>query len=153
MSAKPLIIAAALLLCQLSASPAHAIFAQQSPKLIGTGAVGGAHQGSSVSVSADGNTAIVGGPNDNGGAGAAWVYTRSAGVWSQQGAKLVGTGAVGAAGQGTSVAVSGDGNTAIVGGWLDNSSVGGAWVFAIPLPSIVYIADVPNDQGGKVHVL
>ncbi len=27
--------------------------------------------------------------------GAAWVYTRSGGVWSQQGPKLVGTGAVG----------------------------------------------------------
>ena len=45
----------------------------------------------------DGNTAIVGGYSDNGDAGAAWVWTRSGGVWTQQGSKLVGTGAVGAA--------------------------------------------------------
>jgi hypothetical protein len=34
-------------------------------------------QGSSVALSADGNTAIVGGFYDNTGAGAAWVFTRS----------------------------------------------------------------------------
>jgi hypothetical protein len=49
---------------------------------------------------------------------------------TQRGSKLVGTGAVGAASQGTSVAISTDGNTAIVGGWGDNSNAGAAWVFA-----------------------
>ena len=49
-------------------------------------------QGSSVALSADSNTAIVGGTGDHCGVGAAWVYTRSGGVWTQQGAKLVGTG-------------------------------------------------------------
>jgi hypothetical protein len=45
--------------------------------------------------------------------GAAWVYTRSGGVWTQQGNKLVGSGAVGFdAQQGISVALSADGNTA-----------------------------------------
>src|SRR3954452_15835329 len=44
--------------------------------------------------------------------------------FTQQGAKLVGTGATGAAAQGTSVAVSADGNTAIVGGPSDNTIVG-----------------------------
>ena len=48
---------------------------------------------------------------------------------TQQGAKLVGTGAVGAAEQGRSVALSADGNTAVVGGYNDNSQVGAAWVF------------------------
>ena len=38
--------------------------------------------------------------SDNSNAGAAWVFTRSGGVWTQQGKKLVGTGAVGAAHQG-----------------------------------------------------
>ena len=33
--------------------------------------------------------------DDNANTGAAWVYTRSGGVWTQQGGKLVGTGAVG----------------------------------------------------------
>jgi hypothetical protein len=71
----------------------------------------------SVALSADGNTAIVGGYFDNNATGAAWVYTRSGGVWAQQGNKLVGTGAVGNAGQAYSVALSGDGNTAIMGGY------------------------------------
>jgi hypothetical protein len=61
------------------------------------------------------------------------VYTRSGGVWSPQGAKLVGTGAVGAAAQGSSVSLSGDGNTAIVGGPSDNSFAGAAWVYAKPV--------------------
>ncbi len=108
------------------------VWTQQFTKLVGSGAVGGANQGLSVSISADGNTAIVGGPGDNRGAGASWVWTRSEGVWTQQGEKLVGSGAVNGqlgAAQGWSVALSGDGNTAVVGGFQDNSLVGAAWVF------------------------
>jgi hypothetical protein len=89
-----------------------------------------AQQGGSVALSGDGNTAIVGGPLDNQAAGAAWVYTRSAGVWSQQ-AKLVGTEAIGSAAQGTSVALSDDGNTAIVGGPNDNFGAGRVGVHAL----------------------
>ncbi len=106
------------------------VWTQQGSKLVGTGAVGSARQGSSVALSGDGNTAIVGGPGDNSYAGAVWVYTRSGGVWTQQGSKLVGTGAVGKAGQGVSVALSDDGKTAIVGGVADNSSAGAAWVYS-----------------------
>ena len=111
---------------------------QDQPKLVGTGAVGSANQGMAVALSADGNTAIVGGPGANnadrdrpasiGPAGAAWVFTRSNDGWTQQGNKLVGTGADEPAlppGQGMCVAVSADGKTAIVGGW----GTEGAWVF------------------------
>ena len=115
------------------------VWTQQGKKLVGTGAVGRAHQGMSVALSADGNTTIVGGWSDNSKTGAAWVFTRTNGVWAQKGKKLVGTGAVGSANQGWSVALSADGNTAIVGGPSDNpadSSVpfgfgaaGAAWVF------------------------
>ena len=163
------------------------VWTQQGAKLVGSGAVGNAQQGYSVSLSADGNTAIVGGHCDNSSAGAAWVWTRSGGVWTQQGPKLVGSGAVGTARprhfrvplrrrqhghrrrverqqqrwgrvgldeerrcldpagsqagrlgrrgepltQGSSVSLSADGNTAIVGGDGDNSGAGAAWVFAI----------------------
>ncbi len=107
----------------------HGTWTQQSNKLIGTDAVGAARQGVSVALSADGNTAIVGGVADNKLAGAAWVYTRIGGAWSQQGNKLVGTGAIGDAGQGVSVALSADGNTAIVGGIGDNKDTGAAWIF------------------------
>jgi len=105
------------------------VWSQQGSKLVGTGVVGHAEQGVSVSLSSDGNTAIVGGYADSGDGGAAWVYTRAGDVWSQQGSKLVGTGAVGSARQGVSVALSSDGNTAIVGGAADSSSTGAAWVY------------------------
>lgn len=105
------------------------VWTQQGGKLVGTGATTNPAQGYSVSLSADGNTAMVGGYYDNVGAGAVWVYTRSSGVWAQQGGKLLGTGATGAAGLGTSISLSADGNTAIVGGFADNSFAGAAWVF------------------------
>ncbi|HVN75193.1 MAG TPA: hypothetical protein VMT19_02670, partial [Thermoanaerobaculaceae bacterium] len=105
-------------------------WAQQGDKLVGTSPTGNANQGWAVAISADGNTAIVGGPADNTGAGAAWIFTRSGSSWSQQGNKLVGSGASGAANQGWSVALSGDGNTALVGAPADNTGVGAAWVFA-----------------------
>ena len=113
----------------LSSHAALAQFSQQGPKLVGTGAVGIAWQAVSVSLSADGNMALVGGIADNSDVGAAWVWTRSGGVWTQQGAKLIGTGAVGNGQQGTSVSLSADGNTAIVGGYGDNGSAGAAWVW------------------------
>src|SRR5450830_1918268 len=92
-------IALIVLVCAtlLSSHPGLAQFSQQGPKLVGTGAAGSARQGQSVSLSADGNTAIVGGFADNSFAGAAWVWTRSGAVWTQQGSKLVGSGAVGSA--------------------------------------------------------
>jgi hypothetical protein len=121
---------------------------QQGPKLVGSHASGNAEQGASVSLSADGNTAIVGGPHDNADAGAAWIFSRNSALpvvhgsvgtpapsvapaaWTQTGTKLVGTGASVAAQQGYAVALSADGNTAIVGGYKDNSGVGAVWIFA-----------------------
>jgi hypothetical protein len=106
------------------------IWTQQGVKLVGTGGVGNSFQGSSVAISADGNTGIVGGYGDNFSIGAAWVFIRSGGIWTQQGPKLVGTGISGSfATQGSSVALSTDGNTAIVGGDGDNNSIGAVWVF------------------------
>ena len=40
--------------------------------------------------------------------------------------------------QGISVALSADGNTAIVGGPLDNSSAGAAWAFVAPTPAATH---------------
>ncbi|MDP5097738.1 MAG: InlB B-repeat-containing protein, partial [Flavobacterium sp.] len=105
------------------------IWSQQGGKLVGTGASGLAQQGRSVSLSADGNTALVGGPGDDGGIGAAWVYTRSGITWTQQGSKMVGAGALGSAKQGGAVAISADGNVVMVGGSEDNGQKGAVWTF------------------------
>jgi hypothetical protein len=102
---------------------------QQGNKLVGTDNIGNAQQGNAVSVSADGNTAIVGGSFDNSQQGAAWIYTRIGNTWTQQGNKLIGTGNIGAARQGTSVSISADGNTAMMGGILDNTNKGAVWIF------------------------
>ena len=119
------------------------VWTQQGSKLVGIGAVGNADQGWSVALSADGNTVVVGGPRDNAYTGAAWVYSRGGSVWTQQGNKLVGIGAAGSAMQGSSVALSADGNTAITGALADNRVTGAAWVHVrsggvwptIPAPS------------------
>lgn len=109
------------------------VWSQQGPKLVGFDtAPGVAFQGFSVALSADGNTLIVGGVNDDaGGIGAAWIFVRSGNVWSQQGPKLVGSEADMSSGQGWSVALSADGNTAIVGGFslANGSRVPVAWVW------------------------
>jgi FG-GAP repeat len=102
---------------------------QQGPKLTGGGEIGGGEFGIGVALSSDGNTALVGGSFDNNGAGAVWTFTRAEGEWTQQGAKLTGSGEVGAAHLGFNVALSEDGDTALAGGGADSSGVGAAWVF------------------------
>ncbi|HWX75803.1 MAG TPA: hypothetical protein VNZ05_10875 [Solirubrobacteraceae bacterium] len=104
-----------------------ASWSQEGEKLVGAGAVGPAEQGASVAISSDGSTALVGGPTDGGGAGAAWTFTRSGATWSQRGEKLLGSGAP----QNPSgdfarrLALASDGRTALVGGPSENI----AWVF------------------------
>ncbi|HLJ44664.1 MAG TPA: hypothetical protein VKU01_01565 [Bryobacteraceae bacterium] len=102
-------------------------WSQQGPPLIGSPAIGTGVQGASVALSEDGNTAIIGAPFDNNAVGAAWIWTRSAGQWTQQ-AKLVGD-AIGTAHEGSAVALSADGNTAAIGGFRDNNDVGAVWVW------------------------
>ncbi|HKC23184.1 MAG TPA: hypothetical protein VKF32_00505, partial [Thermoanaerobaculia bacterium] len=100
-------------------------WSQQGGKLVATGATVNPQLGGSVALSSDGSTALVGGAGDGG----TWVFTRSGITWSQQGGKLVGTGATGSASQGVGVALTPDGNTALIGGSGDDSSKGAFWVF------------------------
>jgi hypothetical protein len=110
---------------------------QQGSKLVGTGSVDSSLQGTSVSLSFDGNTLAVGGMTDRGeqtqqfrSTGAIWIFTRSGSTWTQQGSKLVGTGWVGnEIRQGISISLSSDGNTLAFGGFFDNTSLGATWVF------------------------
>jgi hypothetical protein len=140
------------------------VWSQQGAKLVGdctaacsgpngTGASPGADTdlGSSVALSADGNTALLGAPSDGNRAGAAWVFSRSGEIWSQQGAKLVadctgvcggsnGTGEVNRSDNGgyfgESVALTADGNAALIGAPDDVGcrcglafGAGAAWLF------------------------
>ncbi|MGD0454109.1 MAG: IPT/TIG domain-containing protein [Solirubrobacteraceae bacterium] len=102
---------------------------QQGAKLTGTGESGRGAFGASVALSAGGDTVLIGAPSDDGGAGAAWVFTRTGSTWTQQGAKLTGTGESGRGAFGHSVALSGDGDTALVGGPFDAGHTGAAWAF------------------------
>jgi hypothetical protein len=86
--------------------------------------------GRSVALSADGDTALVGAPRDGGSRGAAWVFTRSASSFAQEGAELLGGGELGTGYFGRSVALSSDGQTAIIGGPGDDDYAGAAWTFA-----------------------
>ncbi len=104
-------------------------FIQLGDKLTGGGETGSGQFGVSVALSADGSTALIGGYRDDGSKGAAWIFTRSGAGWSQQGGKLTGSGATGNAQFGGSVALSADGKTALVGGFLDAGGKGAGWVF------------------------
>jgi hypothetical protein len=116
------LIAAFAISCLFNSTPAQAQFAQQGPKLAGANAPAGGLQGYAVSLSGDGNTAIVGAPQsfsrDFGSlTGAAWVFTHSGGVWMQQQEILSPYGID----FGFSVALSADRSTAIIGAPTDVS--------------------------------
>ena len=129
----------------------------------GTGMVGDARFGSDVALSADGNTALIGAFADNNAAGAAWVFTREGGTWSQQGPKLIGTCTVDCSGPngtggpsfsafGTSVALSDDGDTALITGFAAAASwvftrTGGGWSQQGPMLS------APPGLGGTLGLL
>jgi hypothetical protein len=109
-------------------------------------------------VALDGDTIVATAPNADG-AGAAYVFVRSGGVWSQQ-AKLSGTGVVQDDGFGQSCACGGDGGFAVIGAPETDSRSGAAYVFTrsgaawsqtdkLTLPSSgAARGDVVGDPGG-----
>jgi len=101
---------------------------QQGGKILGR-STGSAQQGYALALSQDGNTAVIGGPADSAGVGACWVFVRSGGQWAEQ-VKLGNnslSGIIGNAQVGSSVAISGDGNTVLCSGPLDNANTGAVW--------------------------
>jgi hypothetical protein len=86
--------------------------------------------GSSVALSSSGNTALIGGTQDNGTKGAAWVFTRSGEKWTQQGTKLTGSEESSDAEFGESVALSAEGNIALIGGPRESTGFGAVWAFS-----------------------
>jgi hypothetical protein len=129
---------------------------QQGEKLTGGGESGGGEFGTSVALTSEGNTALIGGASDNEFAGAAWVFTRAGETWSQQGEKLTGTGESGTAHFGQSVALSSEGNTALIGGFADNEALGAAWAFAYvppgPAPTVRKVSPSKGPAAGGTSV-
>jgi len=101
-----------------------------SEPLAGAQEHGDARFGMSVALSADGATALIGGPLDDESRGAAWVFQRSGSSWTEQGSKLTGGGETSEGRFGGAVALSGNGQTALIGARNDNEDKGAAWVFA-----------------------
>jgi FG-GAP repeat len=98
-------------------------WSQHGSKLTATGETGNAFFGKTVALSADGTLALIGGHVDNAEAGAAWVFTRTGAAWLQQGPKLTGSGEIGAGAFGLKLALSADGNTALIGGTDDDNPI------------------------------
>jgi hypothetical protein len=118
-------------------------WSQQGAELTANDESGNGGFGHSVALTGDGDTALIGGPADNSGVGAAWVFTPTAGTWTQQGSKLVPDDETEKSGFGSSIALSADGNTALIGGIDDHGERGAAWVFT---PS----AGTWTQQGSKL---
>lgn len=97
-------------------------------KLVGTENLSSSRQ-RAVAISADGNTIAVGGAATSDYEGATWVFKRSGTTWTQVGSKLIGTDGTNDAKQGTSVALSSDGNILAVGGPGNETEVGAVWIF------------------------
>jgi hypothetical protein len=99
---------------------------------------GDAQFGDSVALNNSGGTAVIGGPYDNDGDGAAWAFELNGTTWSEP-QKLTGTGGGGESGHGLfgwSVAISPytrdfSYDTTLIGGIDDDNGVGAAWVFGI----------------------
>jgi hypothetical protein len=103
---------------------------------LGDGMEGGESESpTSVAISSNGDTALVGSPSDNGGVGSVSVFTRSGSAWVRRGPALAGGGETGQGEFGRSVALSADGDIALVGGSEGAASegrccaTGAVWVF------------------------
>jgi hypothetical protein len=106
------------------------VWEEQGGQLPFRGATGPPSFGGHVALSWDGTTALVTGAADNHNRGAVWVLTRIGTHWVQQGPKLTGRGETGpTAGFGSAVALSRNGDTAIIGAFLDNNGGGAAFAF------------------------
>ena len=97
-------------------------------KIIANDGVADDYFGFSVSLSGDGMTAVIAARSDDSYRGAAYVYTRSGSVWTQQ-AKLTASDGVAYDQFGYSVSLSGDGMTVVIGAYVDDGGRGSAYVY------------------------
>lgn len=102
---------------------------KKGSKRKGSGESGDNSEGISIAISANGNTIATGAPGDNNGFGAVWIYERSSDDWVQQGLKLTATSGSGLVHFGSSVSLSADGNTLLIGAEKHSLGDGWIWVF------------------------
>jgi len=95
----------------------------------------------SVALSASGTVLVIGGPKNDGGFGMICIYDNLQDRWKEREC-LYGSDAIGAAKQGTSVAISGDGTTVVFSGPFDNLGKGAIWVLAPTGPPIKLSAPI-----------
>lgn len=93
----------------------------QGGRLSGSDPVGPAGFGGATALSANGNTAAIGAPNDDCYDGAGYVFARSGSTWTQQSGKLTNIGLLGSCPEGGptfgfGAALTADGTTALFGG-------------------------------------
>jgi hypothetical protein len=108
----------------------------QQAKLIANDGEVGDNFGSSVSLSASGNTALIGAPTDdidvNSNQGSAYVFTFNGSIWTQQD-KLVALDGLAEDRFGDAISLSADNNIALIGSSYDdvgtNIDQGSAWMF------------------------
>ena len=112
--------------------------------------------GSSAAMSNDGQTIALGAPGDGSGQGSAYIYTRPSTTWSNIASTIKLTASDGAAGDGfgSSIAMSGDGNTIVVGAHSNDATgaanAGAAYVFERPTSGSVFTAWVSSSAGIKL---
>jgi IPT/TIG domain/FG-GAP repeat len=89
--------------------------------------------GRGVALSADGRTALIGAPVEDNSHGRAWVFTLEGSTWKAA-EPLEAGGELGEGRLGVSVALSGDGEVALLGAPANERFTGAAWVFQLERP-------------------
>lgn len=121
----------------------------QQAKMTANDGSANAYLGYALSMSSDGSTVVASAIGANGTAGAAYVYTRTGGTWSQQ-AKIIADDGAAEDTFGVSVAISGNGSTIAVGSYYDDdkgNNSGSVYVFTRTGSSWVKQAKITASDG------
>lgn len=126
-------------------------FLPQGPKLTVSGQKAEA-LGTSVALSADGSSALVGAPRERKGAGEAWLFTRGASGWAEDPTPVEDGPELNTGGRfGSSAALSGSGQTLLLGAPSDSEGAGAAWLFGFR-PEVASVTPNKGPHNGGTHV-
>jgi hypothetical protein len=108
-------------------SGSGSVWTEQAKLTASDGAIGD-YFGNAVALDTGGTTALIGASNKNNSSGAAYAFTGSGATWTEQ-AKLTASDEMNLDGFAGSVALGGDGSTALIGAANKDVSTGAAYVF------------------------